>query len=62
MYKYNNKYISEKRKPDYPGYSDKQHRGNEGEPMSGYGISSLLRLSKELIISFDSLIYDFDFI
>lgn len=26
---------------DCPGYSDKQHRGNEGEPMSGYGIGSL---------------------
>lgn len=26
---------------DCPGYLDKQHRGNEGEPMSGYGIGSL---------------------
>ena len=26
---------------DCLGYSDKQHRGNEGEPMSGYGIGSL---------------------
>ena len=31
MYNYKNKYISEKRTPDCPGYSDKQHRGNEGE-------------------------------
>jgi len=41
VYNYKNKYISEKRTPDCPGYSDKQHRGNEGEPMSGYGIGSL---------------------
>lgn len=26
---------------DCPGYSDKQHGDNEGEPMSGYGIGSL---------------------
>lgn len=26
---------------DCPGYSDKQHRGNEGEPMSVYGVGSL---------------------